>query len=68
MTTIEKGVPIPESRRQKYPFADMQPGDSFVSNSFNVHNSIRFWKRQHPEQEFITRKIGEKQLRVWRTK
>lgn len=27
---IERGVPMPESRQYKYPFADLEVGDSFT--------------------------------------
>ena len=82
MTTpfrVEKGVPIPEPFL-KYPFAEMQVGDSFFVPGGDVRNrlsvAISAWKKSHPGDDFTTRKgavAGDRTelvqgFRVWRTK
>lgn len=70
--TIEKNVPIPENRgRQagssKYPFAEMEIGDSFFTQT--KHNSVyvraRQYAKTHTGYAFAVRKEGEG-CRVWR--
>jgi hypothetical protein len=70
---IEKGVPLPLPRRPrrlaKYPFANLQVGDSFLVPGFSkngqISGSLANWAKAHPEWRFATRKV-EGGLRVWR--
>jgi hypothetical protein len=68
---IEKDVPIPadhERGTRKYPFHTMEVGDSFATDTANIYNSVRFFVRKNPDKAFTSRKVGENQWRVWRTK
>ena len=68
---IEKNVPAPnqrgKGRPKKYPWAKMQPGDSFFLVGARVApmGSVAKWKIEHPEQKFVTRKESDG-IRVWR--
>ena len=75
---IDKGVEVPNPGRGpngvRYPWADMEPGDSFVlecsgENRCRVQNSVgssgRNYMRLHrPDCIVVTRKV-EGGLRVW---
>lgn len=65
---IEKGVPVPSPpMRAKYPFKDMEVGDSFfVSSEYidKVRSSAASYARAHG-MKFTTRQEGDG-LRVWR--
>ena len=81
--TIDIGVPLPEDRRAtvKYPFGNMEKGDSFFvavvsgDNGDRLKNRLSqasrtFGKRQDPERKFILRTRLENEIsgvRVWRT-
>lgn len=67
-SAIEKGVPIP-NRGAKYPFHDMEPGDSLLlegteherklaTAAFRTHARRRDYR-------VIQRKVGENKTRVW---
>jgi hypothetical protein len=49
--TIEKGIPLPiKTRRHKYPFADMKPGDSFSTQHIplnRINAAISSHKKRH---------------------
>ena len=63
--TIDKGIPLPP-QRQKYPFVDMEVGDSIeleVTRS-SVGTSIANCQRA-TGRKFTVRKT-EKGIRVWR--
>ena len=73
--SIEKGVPIPESRgggRGKYPFREMEIGDSFFvagksTAKFSAH--VHHHRKRHG-LKFTTRTVtedGVKGVRIWRT-
>lgn len=74
---IEKDVPIPadDSRRvSKYPFRDMEVGDSFFVACENgnpakaaiaVRSSAIIWGKRKGHRKFTTR-IVEGGVRVWR--
>jgi len=72
---IEKGVPLPALRRagrkSKYPFAEMEPGDSFFVKDVkasSLHTSaLCFAKRHQPAWKFVTRKV-EGGTHIWRVK
>lgn len=67
---IEKGVPIPEKKKPKYPFDEMETGDSFgvpVHMGYRVRIYLQRHKERTSGKEFITRTVGD-EVRVWRTK
>lgn len=80
MYKLEKNVPIPpkaSSRQGKYPFEQMEPGDSFFTPSKSPVDTQRllaglgnYWaKRRGAETQFITRRReegGVPGVRVWR--
>mgnify|MGYP003144867046 FL=1 len=78
--TIDIGIPLPEDRRAnvKYPFGNMEVGDSFfvqVAAGDRLKNRLSqasrtFGKRQDPERKYILRTRLENEIsgvRVWRT-
>lgn len=72
---IEKGIEIPKQRREcKFPFNDMDVGDSFVyseysrSNMTSISNAARNWARARKNGfVFSCRKMDNK-IRIWRIK
>jgi hypothetical protein len=69
MLQIERGVTFPLTR-SKYPFADMEPGDSILfqdkarANSARI-SSLRFVRLHQPAWKFAMRKV-EGGWRMWR--
>lgn len=73
MITIEKDIPIPPIRRGKYPFKQMQVGDSFFLPCANsqeqsisldrVKSSCHFRLKHHGERYHATKINGG--VRVW---
>lgn len=79
--TIEKNIPIPPSNhtRSKYPFADMEVGDSFLVEWDKIRNKDRFqsylagssymWRKRHDRNDWkFTTRATESGVRVWRVK
>jgi hypothetical protein len=76
MTKIEKDVPIPSlrsTRKAKYPFGAMEPGDSFfweTDGSREGDGRVRVagvkYGQRHGMEFVFRRESGG--LRVWRTK
>lgn len=64
MIEIEKNVPVP-SNRTKYPFKDMEVGDSFFASQVNPR-SLRTLAWRHRPKKFTVHKEGEG-YRCWRT-
>ncbi len=69
MLQIEQGIVMP-STRTKYPFLDMEPGDSILLSSKAQADSarvasIRFVKVHRPDWSFVLRKV-ENGWRLWR--
>jgi hypothetical protein len=67
---IEKGIPAPPaSRAAKYPFAEMEIGDSLlipgIKSSAEISSSISYRKNRYREN-YICRAV-EGGVRVWRT-
>ena len=64
---LEKGVPLPVSRK-KYPYKEMEVGDSFFVAEAGIQNvcnqNYRMGKKLG--MSFIARKEGDG-VRVWRT-
>lgn len=64
---IENGIPITSwGSRTKYPFADMEVGDSFATDEKRVRAAVHTWSLKHG-REFVTRKQTDGTIRVWRT-
>jgi hypothetical protein len=65
---IEKGVPITGKSRQRFPFKDMEVGDSFFikdGKNKSAYSSAAGFARRHPAFAFTVRKINGG-IRVWR--
>lgn len=65
---IDKNISLPIS---KYPFDDMQVGDSFEAESTTHHMHSRFqaWRRKTKSDfKFTIRQITPSRVRVWRIK
>jgi len=64
---IDKGVPVPLNRRTKYPWADMEVGDSFFVVTDKIANFKRnVYAKNRNGKEFTARAEGDG-CRVWRT-
>lgn len=64
---IEKGIPISSDRRSKYPWADMDVGDSFFVATDKVENFRRnVYAKNRNGKLFVARAEGNG-VRVWRT-
>lgn len=63
---LEKNIPIKDFRigRSKYPWAQMQVGDSFVSEG----KAAVMPCDSYAHYKVITRKIGPNKFRIWRVK
>ena len=68
MFAIEKEIPIPAVQRKnhRWPFAQMEVGDSFVTSLQSVRNAAHAYGVRN-QQFFAVRKIGN-EFRCWRTK
>lgn len=68
---IEKGVPMPSPKTPRYPFSQMQPGDSFfvpisTAGPASVAAAKCIFVRGHPGWKFQVKLMkGEKGTRVW---
>ena len=80
MIQLDDGIEIPESYntpRNKYPFAQMQVGQSFTMSSETydefkkvraaVSASARSYAAKHAGVKFVIRTVEPNKLRVWRT-
>lgn len=75
MISIDKNVPLPEgvARETKWPFADMEVGDSFFAaghTSNQMTNAASHWRKKKG-WAFACRNVEEQNVkgaRVWRTK
>lgn len=75
MINIDKGVPIPDRKRGhgrlckyrcKYPWRDMEVGDSFVyEGTHKSASAISSYPTKVFGMKFSTRKEGDK-IRIWR--
>ena len=69
--TIDKNVPIPEKMRSKYPWEQMEVGDSFEFLPKLAKHSVYAVTRtaclRFPGKRFETRRVG-RQYRCWRVK
>ena len=68
---IENSVPLPIEKIKKYPFEEMEQGQSFTvipDKRASVYNSAKqFAKKNQLNWIFITRREGEL-IRIWRIK
>jgi hypothetical protein len=66
--TIDKGIPAPSKERSRYPFADMEVGDSFLipdmKTSAEISSAVSYRKNRYRE-DYVCRST-EGGLRVWR--
>lgn len=65
---ITKGVPAPRGRKSKYPFREMEIGDSFFAPGSSVIG-IHGCARRHRPMKFTCRSVVENGIagiRVWR--
>ena len=73
MEKVEKGIPIPERSNKKYPWGEMEVGDSFFIKCEYTrlkHQSIggskTNWKKRHnPNCKFTVRRV-DGGIRAWR--
>jgi len=70
---IDKNIPIPKATsREKYPYASMEIGDSFIifdKNRNTIGNATTYYSMKL-NRKFITRKVvenGKEGIRIWRT-
>ena len=64
--TIDKDRPIPARRYSfKYPFGEMEVGDSFLAENKKAVSAAHAWASAHPGVKFATRSEGDG-TRVWR--
>ena len=66
--TIDKNIPIPK-RRTKWPFADMEVGDSFFAPGF-ASDEFSGRTKHYAPKKFTVRTVienGVRGVRVWRT-
>ena len=63
---IEKGVPLPPRRGpvSKYPFAEMEVGDSFVTDIMSIRGTAKQAAARYGKK-FTVRRVAEG-FRVWR--
>jgi hypothetical protein len=71
MLKIEKGIPIPPDMRgmtkgkRKYPFAEMEVGDSILLEQKKASGIGSYAQKCLPGAKFSTRKV-EGGIRIWR--
>lgn len=66
MVEIEKGVEMPE-RRVKYPWREMEIGDSFVhEGKYAVARSMASTTGRNLGKKFSVRKMPDGKARIWR--
>ena len=67
---IEKNIPLPQKRRRpsRYPFADMNVGDSFLTSNTSVRGSMIAYAKRHKSMglRFIAETQADGRIRVWR--
>jgi hypothetical protein len=66
MPPIDKGVPIPN----RFPFAQMQVGDSFVMPTTVSRSILSVYARRYGDKhnmKFTTRQMPDGAIRCWRT-
>ena len=69
MIPVDKGVPIPDGNRKKYPWTDMEVGDSFLipGARHGAAGSMIASRKKHVGHQYVCR-MEDAGLRVWRVK
>lgn len=71
---LEKGIPVPPPSNgargiSKWPFKDMEVGDSFTSESVDAgHSAMRYAGNKYPDRKYVSRMVDHKTIRFWRIK
>ena len=66
MIKIEKNVQMPRTNTSgKYPFGEMEVGDSFVTTEKYVRAASQIFGKLNGKK-FVTRTQEDKSIRVWR--
>ena len=69
---IDKHIPIPPRRSQKYPLLDLEIGDSFFvpdKTASMLSATIAPLRAQYPDRTFVARSVtenGVRGARLWR--
>lgn len=65
--TIQKGIPIPhpKGRIPKYPWDDLDVGDSFLVHAKTGSGNLKYANFKYAPKHFLSRKTTEG-IRVWR--
>lgn len=70
---IEKDIPMPSKFHKKYPFEEMEVGDSLIFCDYSRHNltlasnAARNWARKGKHNyKFSIRKTDDNKVRIWR--
>ena len=67
---IDKGIPVPTTGKSRYPWNDMEIGDSFLVTEPHDVQRVRqraFEASRRLNRKFITRSEEPKSVRIWRT-
>jgi hypothetical protein len=65
---IEKNIPIPEITSKRYPFDEMEVGDSFLVPPLQVPSArslMSYTNRKDKSKSFMSR-TSEDGIRIWR--
>jgi hypothetical protein len=77
MFKVESGLPVEKFGRRRYPFARLEPGDSFFVPAATaderrlVRHAAMMFKRSHPGWFYTTRVVVSARssgVRVWRVR
>lgn len=68
---VERNIPIPQHNGVgaplKYPWGEMQVGDSILVQTRAAAVAARQWALRHNVvRRFTVREVGEKEYRIWR--
>ena len=57
-------------RESKYPFRDMEVGDSFAvepTKNLAIRSAITNFQKRNPDVKFVTRRGPDGEIRIWRS-
>ena len=72
---IEKNIPITKGKKSKYPFKEMEVGDSFECGEYSpklmrrISATMRMFSKQtkgFEKYKFTVKRINDNKIRVWR--